>query len=112
MREAVQIKLLEDQATPPCLAPTATAGMRAVGLFVVLVVPDAAQDCADDERQSHGRVVKNFGEFSAFFRRNKLSPGDSFGVRAAAQAAPMHRLRTNSNTVVVSFEGNVFVTAT
>src|SRR5579863_7447189 len=100
MREAVQIKLLEDQATPPCLSPAATAGMRAAGLFVVLVVPDPAQDCADDERQSHGRVIKHFGEFSTLFRRNKLPPRNSFGVRAAAQPAPMHRLRTNSNAVV------------
>jgi hypothetical protein len=33
MREAVQIKLLEDQATPPCLPPATPAVMFAAGYF-------------------------------------------------------------------------------
>src|SRR5882762_6360331 len=72
--------------------------------ILVFVIPDALEHRAHNQRQRHRRIVKNFRKASALFRRHKFPPRNCFRICATAQSAPMHRLRTNSNSVVVAFQ--------
>src|SRR5216683_5655207 len=74
-------------------------------------IPDALQHRANNQRQRHRRVIENFREAPAFFWRHEFPPRDRFGVRAAAQPAPMDRFRANPHAVVVALQRKFFVTA-
>src|SRR6266480_3761093 len=74
-------------------------------------IPDAFEHRPDDQRQRHRGIIEDFGEAPTFFRRDKLAPRNGFRVRAAAEAAPMDRLRTNAHAVVVALQRDFLVAA-
>jgi hypothetical protein len=79
------------------------------GLF--FQIANALEDGADDKRKSDGGVFENFGELAAFFGWDEFAPANSFGVGAAAETAPVHRLGTDADAVVIALQGKIFVTA-
>src|SRR6266566_1264493 len=85
--------------------------LRRTGAPIFSKIPEALEHRAGDQRQRHRGVIKNFGEPPALFGRNEFAPGDCFSVRAAAQPAPMHRLRADAHPVVVAFQGKILVPA-
>src|SRR6267143_5748682 len=85
--------------------------IRPLNPFLLFKVPDALQHRPNDQRQRHRRIIEDLREPSAFFRRNKFSPGYGFRIRAAAKPAPMHRLRADAHAVVISLQRNFFVPA-
>src|SRR5260370_2809057 len=79
--------------------------------LVSLKVANPLQYGPDDQRQRHRCVIENFRETSAFFWRHKFAPRNSFRVCAAAEAAPMHRLRADAHAVVVALHRKFFAAA-
>ena len=71
-------------------------------LVLALEVADTLKHCANDQRQGHGGIVKDFREAPAFLRWNKLAPGNGLGIGAATEPSPVNRLWTNAQTIVLS----------
>jgi hypothetical protein len=78
----------------------------------LLEITDALENGADDEWERDCRVFEDFSELAAFFGRYEFAPADGFGVRAAAEAAPVHWFGTDAHAVVIALEGKIFVAAT
>src|SRR5208282_6469588 len=66
------------------------------------------QHRSNDYRQTDGRVHKHFAKLAAFRRRHKLAPRNRFAVRTAGKAAPEHRLRADSQSIVIALQRQVF----
>src|SRR5260370_4254390 len=77
----------------------------------LFVIPDALEHRPDHQRQRHRGIIEDFRKPPSFFRRPELSPGNGFRVSAAADAAPMDRLRANAHAVAVALQRNFFVAA-
>ena len=60
----------------------------------------ALADAFEEERPGDGGVAQDLGETAAVLRRDEFAPGDPFLEGAAAQAAPMGRLRADPHPVV------------
>ena len=74
-------------------------------------VSDPFQNRADNQRQRHRSIIQHFRKPSAFLQRNKFSPRYRLGVSAPRKPAPIHRLRANSQPIVITLQRNLLVPA-
>src|SRR6476660_8316635 len=69
--------------------------------------PQPLQYRGDYQGETYRRIHENLAEFSTFSRGNKLAPGNCFTVGAARESSPVHRLRADTQAVVVALERQV-----
>src|SRR5450432_607895 len=80
-------------------------------LLILTVLSQSLQHRSHDQRQPHRSIHEYLAKFSALSRRHKLPPRNRFAIGTARQPAPIDRLGTDPQPVVVAFQGNVFTHA-
>src|SRR5258708_3689037 len=72
-----------------------------------LGLPQPLQHCGNNDRQSDGRIDEHLSETSAFGRGYEFSPRDGLAIGTSRQAAPIHRLGTDAQAVVIALQRQV-----